>query len=38
MFKMLILQKLYNTSDEDLEYQMDTRLSFMRFLGFGLED
>lgn len=38
MFKMLVLQKLYNISDEALEYQVNDRLSFMRFLGFGLED
>ena len=33
MFKMLVLQKLYNISDEELEYQVNDRLSFMRFLG-----
>ena len=38
LFKMLVLQKLYNISDEDLEYQVNDRLSFMRFLGLGLED
>ena len=38
MFKMLVLQKLYNISDEELEYQVNDRLSFMRFLGLGLED
>ena len=27
MFKMLILQQLYNISDEDLEYQVNDRLS-----------
>lgn len=37
MFKLLILQKLYNISDEELEYQVNDRLSFMRFLGLGLE-
>ena len=37
-FKMLILQSLYNLSDEQLEYQVRDRLSFMRFLGLGLED
>ena len=36
MFKMLILQQLYNISDEDLEYQVNDRLSFMRFLGLTL--
>lgn len=33
LFKMLVLQKLYNISDEDLEYQVNDRLSFMQFLG-----
>lgn len=33
MFKVLILQSLYNLSDEALEYQILDRLSFMRFLG-----
>ena len=38
IFKMLILQKLYNLSDEELEYQINDRLSFMKFLGLGIED
>ena len=38
LFKMLVLQKLYNISDEDLEYQVNDRLSFIQFLGLGLED
>jgi IS5 family transposase len=38
MFKLLILQQLYNISDEELEYQVKDRLSFMQFLGLGLED
>jgi IS5 family transposase len=36
MFKLLVLQQLYNISDEELEYQVNDRLSFMQFLGFGL--
>ena len=36
LFKMLGLQKLYNISDEDWEYQVNDRLSFMQFLGLGL--
>jgi len=36
MFKVLILQRLYNVSDEQMEYQINDRLSFMRFLGLGL--
>lgn len=38
MFKLLILQQLYNISDEELEYQVSDRLSFMQFLNFGLAD
>ena len=38
MFKMLVLQQLYNISDDDLEYQVNDRLSFMRFLGLTLFD
>ena len=29
LFKMLILQRLYNLADEALEYQVKDRLSFM---------
>lgn len=38
MFKLLVLQSLYNLSDEQVEYQVRDRLSFMRFLGVSLED
>ena len=38
MFKRLVLQQLYNISDEELEYQVSDRLSFMQFMGFGLAD
>ena len=38
MFKLLIVQQLYNISDDELEYQVNDRLSFMRFLHLGLED
>ena len=38
MFKILVLQTLYNLADEQVEYQIRDRLSFMRFLGLGLED
>lgn len=38
MFKILILQTLYNLADEQVEYQIRDRLSFARFLGLGLED
>lgn len=33
MFKVLVLQRLYNLSDDSVEYQINDRLSFMRFLG-----
>ena len=32
LFRMLILQSLYNLSDEQVEYQVRDRLSFTRFL------
>lgn len=31
-----MLQALYGLSDEQAEYQVRDRLSFMRFLGLGL--
>lgn len=38
MFKILVLQALYNLSDDQIEFQIRDRLSFMRFLGLGLSD
>ncbi len=38
VFKALVLCKLYNLSGEQFEYRVRYRLSFMRFLGLGLED
>ena len=38
MFKLLALQQLYNLSDDQIEYQIRDRLSFMRFLDLGVED
>ena len=38
MFKMLVLQSLYNLSDDQTEYQVRDRLSFQRFLGLAPED
>ena len=38
MFRMLVLQSLYNLSDEQVEYQVRDRLSFTRFLRLGIED
>ena len=38
MFKVLVLQQLYNLSDEQAEYQIRDRYSFGRFLGLHPED
>ncbi len=38
MFKILILQRYYNLSDFQLEYQILDRLTFCRFLGLSLND
>ena len=38
MFKILIIQRYYNLSDDQTEYQINDRISFMRFLGLGLSD
>lgn len=38
MFKVLVLQSLYNLSDDSVEFQIQDRLSFMRFLGLTLAD
>ena len=38
MFKVLVLQALYNLGDDNVEYLVRDRLSFMRFLGLGLQD
>ena len=35
LFKILILQSLYNLSDESMEYQILDRYSFSRFLGIS---
>ena len=37
MFKVLVLQALYNLSDDQTEYQVRDRLSFMRFLGLDMD-
>ncbi|MFK4064143.1 IS5 family transposase [Brucella anthropi] len=36
MFKILVLQVLYNLSDDQAEFVIQDRLSFMRFLGLSL--
>ncbi len=38
MFKILILQRYYNLSDDQVEYQINDRMSFMRFLNFTIAD
>jgi len=38
MYKILILQKLYNMADDKTEYQIKDRLSFQRYLGLSLCD
>ena len=38
MFKVLVLQKMYNLSDDKTEYQILDRFSFSRFLGIDLCD
>ena len=38
MFKILILQRYYNLSDEQVEYHINDRMSFMRFLNLSIAD
>lgn len=38
LFKILILQRFFNLSDDQTEYQINDRMSFMRFLGLSLGD
>jgi len=38
MFKIMVLQALYGLCDDQAEFQIQDRLSFMRFLGLGLGD
>ena len=38
MWKMILLQQWYGISNDSLEYQINDRLSFQRFLGLGLND
>jgi hypothetical protein len=38
MLRILVLQTLYTLSDEQTEYQLRDRLSFMRFVGLALHD
>ncbi len=38
MFKIIILQKYYNLSDEQTEFQINDRTSFKQFLGLRIGD
>lgn len=38
MFKILVLQRVYNLSDEQTEFQINDRMSFMRFVGLNMCD
>jgi IS5 family transposase len=38
MFKIIILQRFYNLSDDQVEYQINDRMSFMRFLDLSIAD
>jgi IS5 family transposase len=38
MMKIIFLQRLYNLSDDQVEFQITDRLSFRRFLGIPLSD
>ncbi len=38
MFKILILQRYYDLSDDQVEYQINDRMSFMRFLNLNIVD
>jgi IS5 family transposase len=38
MFRILILQRYYNLSDDQIKYQINDGLSFMRFLNLTIAD
>jgi len=38
MFKIILLKRFYNLSDEQAEYQINDRLSFREFLGLTIGD
>jgi IS5 family transposase len=38
MFKIMILQRYYNLSDDQVEYQINDRMSFRRFLNLTIAD
>lgn len=37
-FKASVLRRIYNLSFDQIEYQINDRLSFMRFIGIGMND
>ena len=36
LFKMLVLQQLFNLSDDDTEFHLNDRRSFEEFVGVGV--
>lgn len=38
MFKILVLQRIYNLSDDQTKFQIDDRISFIRFPGMDVHD
>ncbi len=38
MFKIIILQACYNLSDDEMEFQLNDRISFMRFCSIASYD
>jgi IS5 family transposase len=38
MFRIMILQRYYSLSDDQVEYQINDRMSFMRFLDLSIAD
>ena len=38
IFKVLLIKRFYNLSDEQAEYQINDRLSFKEFLGLSSGD
>lgn len=38
MFKVLVLQRVYNLSDDEMAFRLKDSLSFMRFINVGVKD
>jgi IS5 family transposase len=38
MFKALVLASIYSLSNEQLEFQIEDRRSFLRFIGLSMDD